>query len=287
MNALRSISIIPFFIVILILALTLESCSKTDIQAEVKGDLTTKTLALTEVNCTGPRLVDGVFGKAYYFDGNGDYINIKHSRSLDINGNEITISAWINAKVIDKRQVIVAKTAWGDNTWLVEINPIDWDDGKLNFYLNAGDTDSNFGSRNAIIPNRWHHVAFVYNGKEKIIYINGGYDASEHDSGKIPTNYQPVRIASWGNPIGPAETRYFEGLIDEVSIFKRALSAAEIQQLYHKQHNFKDTEIGLVGYWTFDDDDGNLIIDSSPYCNNGQTCKEIGPYPTRYHYPVQ
>ncbi|MHC4659718.1 MAG: LamG domain-containing protein [Planctomycetota bacterium] len=217
---------------------------------------------------TGPKLTEGISGKAYYFDGEGDFINIFESESLDISGDRITVSAWIKAKRIDKRQVIVSKTGWGDNTWLVEINPIDCGRGKLNFYLNAGGRESNFCSRRAINTDAWYHVVFVYDGDERIIYINGQFDGRESYSGNINTNDQPIRIGSWGDPIGPGETRYFNGAIDEVAIYKRALSSDEIQQLYENVGRLSGS--GLVGHWSFDADDGDVVIDSSLYHNDGK-----------------
>lgn len=102
-------------------------------------------------------------------DGDGDYVDISDSDSLDISGNEITISAWINTTRLDKRQVIAAKTACGDNTWLVEINPLDCDLGRLNFFLNAGGSDSNLCSSGAINVDTWYHVAFIYDGANRSI----------------------------------------------------------------------------------------------------------------------
>lgn len=219
----------------------------------------------------------GISGKAYYFDGDGYYIEVPDSKSLDISGSEITISAWIEAKRIDTRQVIVAKTAWGDNTWLVEINPTDFGNGKLNFYLYAGDTDANFGSETAITIDKWYNVACVYDGKEKRIYINGQLDATGSDSGAIHTNNQPVRIGSWGDPIGLGETRYFKGTIDEVAIHNRALSAEEIQQLHRAPGELTGEEQGLVGYWRFDEDDADFVKDKSPNHNHGTHVEGLAP----------
>lgn len=72
----------------------------------------------SEPRATGPKLMEGIVGKAYYFDGKMDYIEVKESPSLDIPGNEITISAWVKLSRINKPQAILAKSASGDSTWL-------------------------------------------------------------------------------------------------------------------------------------------------------------------------
>lgn len=169
----------------------------------------------------------GRIGGALEFDGDDDYVNIDSSESIDISGGHITVSAWIQANRTDERQVIAAKTAWGDDTWLVEINPTDFRAGILNFFLSTGGSH-NFGSENAIDAGTWHHVAFVYDGTERTIYIDGKRDASEALSGDIPTNDQPVKIGSWGGIDSSGQMRYFTGRIDDVRLYDYALSQADI-----------------------------------------------------------
>jgi hypothetical protein len=150
---------------------------------------------------------------------------------------------------LDKRQVIAAKTACGDNTWLVEgVNPLDCASGQLNFYSNVGGTDSNLCSNGSININTWYHVAFVYDGANRMIYINGQLDASQADSGNFPTNDQPVRIGAWGTfeGCGGTPTRFFYGSIDEVAIFSRALTPEEIQQHYLNGLNGLGYEEGIA-----------------------------------------
>ena len=178
------------------------------------------------------RPLGGKVGGALEFDGEDDYVDIDESESLDISGDQITVSAWINAERINERQVIAAKTALADNTWLVEINPLDFSDGKLNFFLNTDGRETNSGSESAIDVGTWYHVAFVYNGMEKMIYIDGKFDASEAHSGNIATNDQPVRIASWGGLSDSSQTRHFTGKIDDVRIYNYALSGADIAAIY-------------------------------------------------------
>lgn len=169
----------------------------------------------------------GKIGGALEFDGDDDYVNIDGSESIGISGDQITVCAWIRADRIDERQVIAAKTAWGDNTWLVEINPTDFGAGVLNFFLSTGGSD-NFGSESAIDAGTWHHVAFVYDGMERIIYLDGKLDAGEALSGDVARNDQPVRIGSWGGIDSSGQMRYFRGRIDDVRLYDYALTQADI-----------------------------------------------------------
>jgi hypothetical protein len=76
--------------------------------------------------------------------------------------------------------------------------------------------------------NTWYHVAFVVNpaGGTMSSYVNGSYDASVSiPNGSITANSNPVNFAKGGS-------NFFAGLIDDVRIYNRALSAAEIAALY-------------------------------------------------------
>ena len=72
--------------------------------------------------------------------------------------------------------------------------------------------------------NTWTHLALTYDGAMLRLYVNGSLAASQARTGAIQTNSSPVRIG--GNvPYG----QFFQGLIDEVRIYNRALSQTEIQ----------------------------------------------------------
>ena len=76
----------------------------------------------------------------------------------------------------------------------------------------------------AIPVNTWSHVAVTYNGTTFTLYRNGAVVATSATSGMIQTTATPLRIG--GNvPYG----EYFQGRIDDVRVYNRALSATEIQ----------------------------------------------------------
>lgn len=78
--------------------------------------------------------------------------------------------------------------------------------------------------------NGWYHVVMTYDQKALKLYVNGILDASRAWTGPIMVSDEPFRIgggASEGIP-----PFHFAGLIDEVTLFSRALSESEIQTLY-------------------------------------------------------
>ena len=106
------------------------------------------------------------------------------------------------------------------------------------FLINKWNSPSNRIVKNSVIQvddNTWHHVAFTYNGTSLgsgvNIYIDGnlsnGTVTYDNLSGSILNNV-PLNIGqgTWG---GGA----FNGIIDEVRVYNRALTAAEVEQLYN------------------------------------------------------
>jgi hypothetical protein len=72
--------------------------------------------------------------------------------------------------------------------------------------------------------NAWSHLASTYNGSTLRLYVNGVLVSSTAMSGSLAASSGVLRIG--GNGVWP---EWFAGLIDEVRVYNRALSAAEIQ----------------------------------------------------------
>jgi hypothetical protein len=76
---------------------------------------------------------------------------------------------------------------------------------------------------NQLVANSWIHLAATYNGTRQRLYVNGIRVASRPQSGSIQTSSWPLRFGGnvvWGE--------FFKGLIDEVRLYNRALTQAEI-----------------------------------------------------------
>jgi hypothetical protein len=78
-------------------------------------------------------------------------------------------------------------------------------------------------------PGRWVHIGATYDGREMRIYVDGSPVAMQPATGMIAEAFAPLLVGT-GSQTGPA-TEFFSGLIDDVIIYERALSAAEVRLL--------------------------------------------------------
>jgi fibronectin type 3 domain-containing protein len=199
-------------------------------------------------------------GNALNFDGSNDYVLVPNSSSLQITG-DLTISFWAYPTNISKgRQNPLGKAYGGEFDLTMETS------GQLSYYHgSAGGNSSpymncyayNIFSNNALV-----HVTIVRNVAAKTVTI--------YKNGIAQTTY----CSGWVNPspsdrnlmIGYEYAGYWQGRIDDVRIYARALSSSEVSNLYNGI-NITD---GLRGWWHFDEGSGQVVSDSSNYGNNGR-----------------
>ncbi len=166
----------------------------------------------------GTAFVAGRIGQAFSLDGADDYVEVPDSTVLDI-AAQITLSAWINPTALGGR-IIDKLTAGVSNGYL-----LDTFGGKVR--LIATSTGSADGSTSLPL-NAWTHVAGVFDGTQLRVYVNGQLDGTTDVTDTTPTNNLPLRIGADSN----GDNR-FSGLIDEASVYNRALSATEVLNLYN------------------------------------------------------
>ncbi len=167
---------------------------------------------------------EGRPGRLLEFDGVDDYVNAGSGSSLD-NLTELTISAWVKIKTTGQYDRIISK----NYTHRFEAR-----EGRLYIQKSYSTTNLNAQSSVSLATNTWYHVVVTYSesGDRKAhFFVNGS------ETAKIPDTASAGTITSdaTGNLTIGAETGavyLWDGLIDEVRVYNRALSADEIGQLY-------------------------------------------------------
>ena len=170
----------------------------------------------------------GMVGQAFSFDGAGDFVIVPDSSSLNPT-EAITVDFWVFVTATQGERDIVSKDGESsDRQYLVSAASSNRFRAHISVVGTA--TFQNFDGATLVLLNTWCHVAMTYDGATLKLYVNGVLDGSMPVSGPIITTTQPVRIGG-GSPPG-TNPWYSPGLIDEVEIFNRALSGAEIQSIY-------------------------------------------------------
>lgn len=171
------------------------------------------------------------YGKALRLTGTQhQYVDVPMSPALDV--DRYTLSAWVrytgveNDKTSGRWEVLEKAGAY----WLnVRTNGLVRAGG---FY--GGCATANwkyFDSSRALPVDRWKHVAATYDGTWLRIYVDGRGAGSTRMSGRTCVSRQPLAVGAKNNPAKGLLEAFWDGRLDEVRIYDRALTATEIRQL--------------------------------------------------------
>jgi outer membrane protein assembly factor BamB len=223
--------------------------------------------ALNRVSLTTDR--NGIDGKAYYFNNVWSRIRIPDSASWKV--SPITISAWVNAKSIGERSPCFISSA----------NPADGigfsigvsSEGKLYYWVGVDEVRRVNGVRTFTNEDmeldKWHHLLMTYGQNTATLYVNGNPVHSlkagtgilyKNNRGSVTKlligrhNDERNRGAQWS------------GSIDDVRIYNRALSEAEVKELYNLEKPSGETAANTTkpGTLLWEFQTGDKVSGTSP-----------------------
>lgn len=180
----------------------------------------------------GPKWVDGKFGKALSFDGTDDYINLPTIVSDGWEG--LTLMAWVWLNLLPPELPASYGEVLGSNQDLYDMYE---DKGNNELRVKVTTTA---GAERPGIPTaslktkQWIHIAGVFDGSagKMQIYMDGELMDTHNLSGVI-NGTQYSSIGAQGGPNGPF-TDFFNGIIDEVALFKTTLTQQDIKTIMDK-----------------------------------------------------
>ncbi len=175
----------------------------------------------------GTTYAPGVSGEAFSFDGIDDYMAVYPNDAFQ--PQTITVNAWVNGLPNQpyRLAMVVEKSHGGglDKTgWAIQIGQ-----GIPSFAIGDFRQAHVCFAHSTVLDGRWHFVSCTADGDSLRIYVNGRPENTVPYSGTLAGNNRYLRIGSWW---ADDEKREFRGLVDEVSLFNRALDACEIAALY-------------------------------------------------------
>ena len=167
---------------------------------------------------------NGARNGALWFDGARSAVNI----GAAVEPARFTVSAWIRPDVNDRPMAIVSKIRnlpghYQKNLEL-RLDP----GGRLFLHVPSGQGWEAVTGNRAVAPRRWTHVAATYDGARAQLFVDG-----VRDGAPLPARYEQSQTETWigarpenGNPPGP--TYFFLGAIEDVRVWDRPLSDAEL-----------------------------------------------------------
>ena len=166
---------------------------------------------------------NGKTGGALAFDGVGDdLVTIPDSNSLDLT-TAFTLEAWIKPATIGFGSKTILLKAQ-PNQLLYALYATEEQSGRSSTHAWLAGADERVIATDPLVPGVWTHIAATYDGTTLRLYVNGIEVNNQPLTGSIPTSTDPLTLG--GNPIwGEA----YDGLLDDIRIYNRPLTPAEIQ----------------------------------------------------------
>jgi len=180
--------------------------------------------------------VTGANGNGYAldFDGSSDHIDIPQNSTLDID-TTFTIAFWVyftsqqaTCYLINNYQGTGGQS--GDSI-LIHSNS-SGSGNTIEAHIDDNSNPTSWATTTVLAPDVWYHVALVrnYGTDDAKVYINGELDSSQTDTAS--TSVTSDRDWCFGAKAEGVSSENFDGLLDDIRIYNRALSASEVKRLY-------------------------------------------------------
>lgn len=204
----------------------------------------------------GAAWVSGKVNSSLSFDGVNDYIDSGDIDALD-GLSSLSISLWVKPTSLSTLKSLISKYNSSTGNWIIETsyNGAGGANNLLFAPTAIGGNDYGYTTGNVLNNNVWTHVAMAYDGSgsgnaERLkAYINGepvSLNFQGNISSSLPSNSLPVLIGA------ASDGRYFNGIIDEVAVYNRTLTAQEVQDHYNNglnNRNYCEAPEAPAGGW--------------------------------------
>jgi hypothetical protein len=208
----------------------------------------------------------GQINGALSFDGLNDYVCVPDNYSLDLGTHDLSFAFWFKTNESSIKQILTKRsttTGPSNRVWDGYGSALFEDGTVAVWFRHSASSDSGVivSSTASYNDGNWHHLAGVYTRSANLeLYVDGVPEGTPGDisyaENKDINLTQPLAI---GCRVvhGRSNDLYFNGTIDDVRIYDRPLSAAEIMELYSL------SDMGPIAHWKFDEGSGTTAYDSA------------------------
>jgi hypothetical protein len=182
--------------------------------------------------------------KAYSFNGSNNYIQITNGTPFNFT-NDLSLSFWINAGSPQQEYMsVIDKTHAGGPVGVTRAFVVQQSSYDLNHIRFSWGDGTNWSvplvlSGINLQTNNWQYITITKHDLEVKYYINGifvyEYTSPSASASIFPNSNLPLTFGACYWSDAKTYVRFFNGKLDDVRIYNRALSASEVQQLYQGQ----------------------------------------------------
>ena len=174
-----------------------------------------------------PKIVEGIVGDALSFNGEEDYVVMGAATT----GQDLTYAMWINPQPYPRALKLLSGTMIHRGVAIRGLELLA--DGTIQTQR-GGDGFGVFKTETAVEADEWTHVTFVAAGadEKKFLYINGELDAEADGKINSRDTRSHVVVAVGHDRNAFIKPFYFDGLIDDVAVYHRALDKKEVMENY-------------------------------------------------------
>ena len=156
-------------------------------------------------------------GASGLFDGSGDYLSIPDSADWAFGSGDFTIDFWVRRNLIGGRQFMIGQAASSGAdasiSFMIEFQA----DNTVAAYFGYGGTFVSFASTRTITDTTsWHHIAYIRNGNNLYLYVDGTRDGAYATSATMTDSSAGLGVGRPGDYVG----LYLNGWVDELRISK-------------------------------------------------------------------
>ena len=222
------------------------------------------------------------------FDGTNDYIDCGGASDFSFNNGSGTdsafsISAWVKFDNITRARAVSKDNGTSSREYLFGTN----NNSKVNMIIGAGSHNLDIQNNATINTSDWFHIVATYDGSKSIsglkVYVNA--DASNLTDVSVGT-YSGMPLSTGNLNIGRFGKTHsvFDGLVDEVAVFSKELTALEVTNIYStgvpNDIGTNGLNLDPLGWWRMGDNDGSTgttITDQGSGGNNGTLNNTASP----------
>jgi fibronectin type 3 domain-containing protein len=189
--------------------------------------------AVSNSDAIGMQYSSGKQRQGIQFDGTNDYVTLGTSADYRL-VSSFSASMWIKVPAsVSTAQYILSQATGANNTKYFGVSLTSAGKITASLWDIAGTGQGTVTAASGIVPDRWYHIVFVYDGSKTTLYVDGvslGSVTYAWNSPSVSTSV-PLQLGA-----RTGTSSFFKGIIDETAIWKTALTDSEVKMIYERQN---------------------------------------------------